>query len=97
MNQDISSIIVCTPGVLGGRVRIDGTRVSVRSIVSWYKKGYTAEEISEQYEQLSLVQIYAALTSYYHANPSEIEASILAEESIYNQLMQEHYPLEKAA
>lgn len=66
MNQDISSIIVCTSGILGGRARIDGTRVSVRSIVSWYKKGYTAEEISEQYEQLSLVQIYATLT-YYHA------------------------------
>jgi uncharacterized protein (DUF433 family) len=96
MNQDISSIIVCTHGVLGGRARIDGTRVSVRSIVSWYKKGDTAEEISEQYEQLSLVQIYAALT-YYHAHQAEIDADMLAEESTYNQLMQEHYPLREAA
>jgi uncharacterized protein (DUF433 family) len=68
----------------------------VRSIVSWYKKGYTAEEISEQYEQLSLVQIYATLT-YYHAHQPEIEADILAEEFTYNQLMQEHYPMKEAA
>jgi len=96
MNQDISSIIVSTSGVLGGRAHIEGTRVSVRSIVSWYKKGYTAEEISEQYEQLSLVQIYAALT-YYHAHQAEVDANMLAEESTYNRLMQEHYPMKEAA
>jgi uncharacterized protein (DUF433 family) len=96
MKQDIGSIIVSTPGIVGGRPRIDGTRISVRTIVGWYKQGYSAEEITEQYEHVSLAQVYAALT-YYHANQEEIEADILAEEALYDKLMQEHYAEKKSA
>jgi len=33
----------------------------------------------------------------HHAHQTEIEANILAEESTYNRLMQEHYPIKEAA
>lgn len=85
MNKDIGSFIISTPGIVGGRPRIDGTRISVKTIAGWYKKGYSAEEIADQYEHLTLAQIYAALT-YYHANQEEIEADILAEEALYDKI-----------
>ena len=67
MANEIGTFIVSSPGVVGGRPCIDGTRVSVNTIVISYKKGYNAEEIAEQFERVSLAQVYAALT-YYHAN-----------------------------
>ena len=90
MAKGIGTFIVSTPGVVGGRPRIDGTRVSVNTIVIWYKKGYNAEEIAEQFERVSLAQVYAALT-FYHANQAEIEASLRAEEETHDRLMKEHY------
>lgn len=96
MPQDIGILIKSTPGIVGGRPRIDGTRIAVRTIAGWYKQGYNAEEIAEQYEHISLAQVYAALT-YYHANQGEIEADLAAEEALYNTLMQEHYLEKKSA
>ncbi len=89
MSVDIGTLIVKTPGVVGGRPRIDGTRVTVRSVAICYKQGFTPEEIALQYEHLTVAQVYAALT-YYHANQAEIEADIAAEESLYNKLANEH-------
>lgn len=92
MSKEIGTFIVNTPGVVGGKPRIDGTRVSVNTIVIWYKRGYSPEEIAEQFERVSLAQVYAAL-AYYHANQAEIEASLQAEEETHDRLMKEHYPL----
>jgi len=87
--KDINKYIVCTKNVLGGRPHINGTRISVRAITYWYKKGYSPEEIVEQFEQLALFQIYAALT-YYHANIKEIEDDIMEEENEYDRLFNEY-------
>jgi len=84
MSTEIGSLITCTPGVVGGRPRIAGTRVTVRSVAVCYKQGYTPEEIALLYERLTMAQVYAALT-YYHANQAEIEADIAAEEAAYEQ------------
>ena len=94
MNQDISAFIVKTSGTVGGRPRINGTRIAVQTIVGWYKQGYNAEEIAEQYEHLTLAQIYAAL-AYYHANREEIETDIQTEEALYDQLAQKRYAQKK--
>ncbi|MGH9838546.1 MAG: DUF433 domain-containing protein [Blastocatellia bacterium] len=89
MSIDIGSFIVCTPGTVGGRPRIAGTRVTVRSIAICYKQGMSPEDIALQYEHLTVAQVYAALT-YYHANQGEIEADIAAEEALYDKLASEH-------
>ncbi len=94
--KNFDSTIVKTPGILGGRPRIEGTRLLVKTIAGWYKSGYSPEEIAVQYPQLALFQVYAALT-YYHANQSEIEADLLAEETYYDNLMREYYSLKKVA
>lgn len=85
MNNGTQSTIVQTPGVLGGRPRIDGTRVAVRTITTLYKQGLSPEEIASQYRHLSLAQVYAAL-AYYQANQNEIEADIAAEQAEYDRL-----------
>jgi len=78
MSLQIETLLVSSPDVCGGRLRIDGTRITVNQIVVWYKQGHSAEEIATEYPQLSLAQVYTAL-AHYHANRHEIEADLLAE------------------
>lgn len=82
---DIGTLIVRTPGILGGRPRLAGTRVSVQRVVGWYKQGLNAEEIIDRLGNLTPAQVYAALT-YYHANPDEIEGYLDAEQADYQRL-----------
>lgn len=81
---DIGTLIIRTPGILGGRPHIQGTRLSVQRVAAWYKKGLNAEEIVERIGTASLAQIYAALT-YYHANKTEIETYLADEQAAYEQ------------
>ena|ERR1051325_6439187 len=78
MSTRIETLLVSSPEICGGHLRIDGTRVTVNQIVVWYKQGYSPEEIASEYPQLSLAQVYTAL-AYYHANREEIEAELIAE------------------
>jgi uncharacterized protein (DUF433 family) len=55
-----------------GVVRVGGTRVTLRSVVSAYQQGATAEEISIQYPSLGLVDVYAAIT-YYLRNQKAVD------------------------
>ena len=84
---DIGTLIIATPGVLGGRRIIKKKRISVQRIAAWYKTGLNAEEIVERMENLTLAQVYAALT-YYHANTEEIEAYLASEKADYDRLSQ---------
>ena len=81
MSTAINTLLVSSPDVCGGRLRIDGTRITVNQIVTLYKRGYNAELIADQYPNLTMAQVYAAL-AYYHANQGEIEADLVAEESL---------------
>ena len=69
---DIGTLIVHTPGICGSRPRIADTGVSVGRIAAWYKMGLNAEEIVERMGNLTLAQVYAALT-YYHANREKLK------------------------
>jgi uncharacterized protein (DUF433 family) len=67
--------IVQTPGIVGGKPRIEGHRITVQNIVIWHERmGYSGEELAEQYD-LSLSEIYAAL-AYYFDHQEEIDQSI---------------------
>lgn len=89
MRTEIGTLLVRSPDICGGRLRIEGTRVTVNQIVVWYKQGYSPEEIADQYPHLTLSQVYAAL-AYYHANREEIEADLAAEKIEADRLEQEH-------
>ena len=79
MSTAIETLLVSSPDVCGGRLRIEGTRITVNQIVTLYKGGSGAEEIADRYPQLTMAHIYAAL-AYYHANREEIEADLGAEQ-----------------
>ena len=78
MSTEIGTLLVSSPNICGGRLRIEGTRITVNQIVILYKQGYTPEEIADQYSHLSLAQVYTAL-AYYHANKQDIEADLATE------------------
>jgi uncharacterized protein (DUF433 family) len=43
------------------------------------------EEIVQQFEPLSIAQVYATL-AYYHTNQAEIDADIAQEQALYERL-----------
>jgi uncharacterized protein (DUF433 family) len=81
----LDSMLVKTPGVCGGRIRVDGTRITVHRIATLYKQGQTAEDIAQTYPHLSLAQVYIAL-AYYHANREEIDSELAASDAQYDEL-----------
>jgi len=90
MGKVIDTLLVRTPGVCGGRLRIEGTRITVNQIVVLYKQGYSPEDIVDQYPHLTFAQVYTAL-AYYHANSEEIETDLSAENKEAEELEQRHY------
>jgi uncharacterized protein (DUF433 family) len=89
MSTEIATLLVRSPDVCGGRLRVNGTRITVNQLVVWYRQGYTPEEIVDQYPHLTLAQVYTAL-AYYHANREEIEADLMAEKLEADRLEQEY-------
>lgn len=67
--------IESTPGVCGGKPRIFGHRIRVQDIVLSTEQGQSADEIVSSFPQLTLADVYAALT-FYHDHRAEIDADI---------------------
>lgn len=67
--------IEVTPDVAGGKPRIAGRRITVQDIVIWHERiGKSADEIASEFD-LSLADVYAALT-YYFDHRQEINQAI---------------------
>jgi len=81
----VYSHITKNPKVRCGKPCIEGTRVAVEDIVFYFQRGYPAERIQEEFTQLNLAKVYAAL-SYYHERKDEIDASIQAKEGTTEKL-----------
>jgi uncharacterized protein (DUF433 family) len=81
--------LVRTPEICGGRLRIDGTRMTVNQIVTLHMQGMTAEQIVEQYPQRSLSEIYAVL-SWYYAHRLEFDRELAAEALAARELQRTH-------
>ena len=85
----LDTMLVRTPAVCGGRLRIDGTRVTVLQIVTLYKRGETPEDIAQNFPQVKLGQVYAAL-AYYHANRTLVEQELADESAEHDRLQAQH-------
>jgi uncharacterized protein (DUF433 family) len=92
--NDIGTLITTTPGLHNGCPHIIGKGITVRRIVTWYKRGLNSEEIADRIGTLSLAEVYAAL-AYYHANTEAIEADIAAEAAEADRL-ENSYSLDKS-
>lgn len=96
MSSEIGCLLASDPDIKGGRPHIAGTRITVHRIATWYKQGYTPEQIADEYEHLTLAQVYAAL-AYYHANQTQIEGELAADDAEVERLEQDHYRAPKSA
>ncbi len=73
--KSLDEHIEITPGVVGGKPRIAGHRITVANIAIWHERfGKSADEIAAEYD-LDLADIYAAL-AYYFDHREEIDRSI---------------------
>ena len=88
MLAEIVSTLVSTPDICGGKLRIEGTRITLHQIVTLYKQGESAEEIADHYPQLNLAQVYSALT-YYHSNQLAVELELRTEKAEAEKLAKE--------
>jgi len=72
--------IVSTANVLGGKPRLEGRRISVQHIALQHvQAGWPVEEIAEAFD-LTLAEIYAAL-SYYYAHKADIDRALADEQA----------------
>lgn len=79
--------IEINPEIAGGKPRISGRRITVQNIVIWYERmGKTADEICSEHN-LTLAEVYAALT-YYFDHRAEIDESIKADDAFVKALRQ---------
>jgi uncharacterized protein (DUF433 family) len=68
--------IVSTPGICGGKPRVDGHRITVKHIVLDHQRGgMSLDEIVSAYPSLNISDVYAAL-AYYHDHRADIDADI---------------------
>lgn len=60
-----------------GVLRVGGTRVSLDSVIATFHDGATPEEIVQQYDALSLADVYAVI-SYYLEHQFDIDSYLAA-------------------
>ena len=82
---ELGSMIVRTPGIIGGKPHIRGHRVGVHRVAGWWKQGLSIEEIGEELSTLSSAEIFAAL-AYYHLNKTEIDGYLEEERGACREL-----------
>jgi uncharacterized protein (DUF433 family) len=78
MSTTLATTLVRTPGVCGGKLRIDGTRMTVGHIVAMYRRGLSPEQIVEQHPQRTIGEIFAVL-AWYHEHRQEFDAEMAAD------------------
>ena len=95
MKVTLDRYIEITPDIRGGKPRIAGSRITVADVaIAYLRLGQSLEEVAAEYD-LTLSEVYAAM-SFYYDNKVAIDESIQASETfadslrpIYPSLLQE--------
>ena len=66
---------------------VEGTRISLDSIVYAFQKGQSPESIVQSFPLLTLEQVYGAI-AFYLANRTKIDAYLAAEEKAFDTMPQ---------
>ena len=78
----VYSHITADPKVCGGKVCIEGTRITVKDIVALHEEGKAPEQMLAAFGvSLTLGQVHAAL-AYYYDHKEEIDASFADEDEL---------------
>jgi uncharacterized protein (DUF433 family) len=87
ITKTLDQHIEVTPGIVGGKPRIAGHRITVQNIVIWHERlGKSADEIAAEYN-LTLADVYAAL-AFYFDHRAEIDQMIGEGEAFVEALRQ---------
>lgn len=70
--MDYRKIITIEPGKRGGRPCIRGMRISVYDVLGWLAAGMTNEQIVDEYPELTVEDIRAALAYAADRDPHRI-------------------------
>jgi uncharacterized protein (DUF433 family) len=85
--------IVLTPGTCGGKPRVAGTRIRVKDVYWWHEvEGKSADEIVTSFPQLSMADVYAAL-SYFWSHRDELLAELQQERLHYEEMKRSQHSL----
>jgi uncharacterized protein (DUF433 family) len=85
----VRTCIESQPGVCGGKSCIAGTRIRVQDVFVWHElQGLSADEIVSRFPQLTMADVYAAL-SYYWEHRDEIQRDMQAESDLVTRLRQQ--------
>ncbi len=86
----IAEHITKTPGVCGGKARIEGHRIRVMDIALLHERlGLNANEIIGHYPTLTLSDVHAAL-AYYFDHIEEIRDEIRGEQEYVEEFQRKH-------
>ena len=69
----------------GQVVRLNNSRISLDIIISFYRRGYTAELIADNYPWLELSDIYLTI-AFYLRNKDQVRAYLLEREERANEI-----------
>ena len=90
MSQTATDRIVSKPGICGGKPCIAGTRVRVQDIYVWHElQGRSADEIVSEFPQVTMGDVYAALT-YYWDHRDEIHAQMQESAEFVDRMKAKH-------
>jgi uncharacterized protein (DUF433 family) len=64
--------LVKTPGVCGGKARVENTRICVHDVVGLLQTGESVESVTRQLPGLTRAQVYECL-AYYEDHLAEID------------------------
>jgi uncharacterized protein (DUF433 family) len=64
--------IVKTPGVCGGKARVEGTRIGVHDVIGLLNNGETVDSVTRQMAGLTRAQVYECL-AYYEDHLAEVD------------------------
>ena len=81
----LGSLLHSRPDLHRGRPCLAGTGMTVHAVAVRHMQGMTAEKILEQFPDLDLARIYAAL-AFFYANRARIEAEIEADDRFGEEL-----------
>jgi uncharacterized protein (DUF433 family) len=89
MSVLIESLLEQRAGVCGGKLCLEGTRITVLQIATLERQGNSPDEIAASYEHLNLAHVHAAL-AHYHANREEIDSELAREQEEYEELKKKY-------
>ena len=85
MKVTLDRYIEITPDIRGGKPRIAGRRITVADVaISYLRLGQSLEEVAAEYD-LTLSEVYAAM-SFYYDNKVAIDESVQASETFADSL-----------